>query len=136
MARLDEQGIEGKIIGLDDPYGYRITDIPGDDFKKLNYALGDKVTVVIVTIRSPTRSPTKERLWTCRRDSRCSTSIREGEWPHGDQSRETSRKTHQIAPDRNDFHPPKVGVTGWLPRKRRKGVAGFAGPILPNPAGL
>jgi S-adenosylmethionine hydrolase len=46
-AKLDEKGIEGKIIGLDDPYGNLITDILSDDFKKLNYRLGDKVTVVI-----------------------------------------------------------------------------------------
>ena len=42
-----DKGIEGDIIGLDDPYGSLITDIPGDDFKKLGYALGDKVTVLI-----------------------------------------------------------------------------------------
>src|SRR3979411_1539199 len=34
-----DKGIEGDIIGLDDPYGSLITDIPGDDFKKLSYAL-------------------------------------------------------------------------------------------------
>lgn len=38
-----EGGIEGDIIGLDDPYGSLITDIPGDEFKKLGYALGDRV---------------------------------------------------------------------------------------------
>ena len=35
------------MIGLDDPFGSLITDIQGDDFKKLGYALGDKVTVKI-----------------------------------------------------------------------------------------
>ena len=40
-----EGGIEGDIIGLDDPYGSLITDITGDEFKKLGYALGDKVPV-------------------------------------------------------------------------------------------
>lgn len=42
-----DKGIEGDIIGLDDPYGSLITDIPGDEFKKLGYDLGDKATVFI-----------------------------------------------------------------------------------------
>jgi len=42
-----EKGIEGDIIGLDDPYGSLITDIPGDEFKKLGYALGDKIRIEI-----------------------------------------------------------------------------------------
>jgi S-adenosylmethionine hydrolase len=41
------KGIEGDIIGLDDPYGSLITDIPGDEFKKLGYNLGDKLTIQI-----------------------------------------------------------------------------------------
>lgn len=40
-----DKGIEGDIIGLDDPFGSLITDIPGDEFKKLSYRLGDKVIV-------------------------------------------------------------------------------------------
>jgi S-adenosylmethionine hydrolase len=44
---MNEQGIDGDVIGLDDPYGSLITDVPGDDFKKLGYNLGDKVTVQI-----------------------------------------------------------------------------------------
>jgi S-adenosylmethionine hydrolase len=42
---ITEKGIEGDIIGLDDPFGSLITDIPGDEFKKLGYVLGDRVTV-------------------------------------------------------------------------------------------
>jgi S-adenosylmethionine hydrolase len=44
---MNEQGIEGDVIGLDDPYGSLVTDVAGDDFKKLGYNLGDKVTVQI-----------------------------------------------------------------------------------------
>jgi len=44
-ATTTEKGIDGDIIGLDDPYGSLITNIPGDDFKKLGYNFGDKVTV-------------------------------------------------------------------------------------------
>jgi S-adenosylmethionine hydrolase len=38
-------GIEGDIIALDDPFGSLITDIPGDEFKKLGYEIGDKIIV-------------------------------------------------------------------------------------------
>lgn len=46
-ATIDEKGITGQVIGLDDPFGSLITDILGDDFKKLGYALGEKVPVKI-----------------------------------------------------------------------------------------
>ena len=46
---MNEQGIDGDVIGLDDPYGSLVTDVPGDDFKKLGYNLGDKVTVQIAS---------------------------------------------------------------------------------------
>jgi S-adenosylmethionine hydrolase len=42
-----EKGIEGEIIGLDDPFGSLVTDIPGDDFKQLGYNLGDRVVLQI-----------------------------------------------------------------------------------------
>jgi S-adenosyl-L-methionine hydrolase (adenosine-forming) len=40
-----ERGIDGNIIGLDDPFGSLITDIPGDEFKNLGYNLGDKILI-------------------------------------------------------------------------------------------
>jgi len=46
-ATIAENGISGDIIGLDDPFGSLITDIPGDEFRKLGYNLGDKVIVEI-----------------------------------------------------------------------------------------
>lgn len=39
------EGIRGEIIGLDDPYGSLITDIPAEEFKKLGYNIGDEVTL-------------------------------------------------------------------------------------------
>jgi S-adenosyl-L-methionine hydrolase (adenosine-forming) len=42
-----EKGIQGDIIGLDDPFGSLITDIPGDEFKSLAYRLGDRVPLLI-----------------------------------------------------------------------------------------
>jgi S-adenosylmethionine hydrolase len=46
-AAVDARGISGEVIGLDDPFGSLITNISGDDFKKLGYALDEKVTVKI-----------------------------------------------------------------------------------------
>jgi S-adenosylmethionine hydrolase len=44
---VTDTGIEGDIIGLDDPFGSLITDIPGDEFQKLGYKLGDRLQVQI-----------------------------------------------------------------------------------------
>jgi len=44
IAIVEEKGITGDIIGLDDPFGSLITDIQGDDFRALGYAVGDKVS--------------------------------------------------------------------------------------------
>jgi S-adenosylmethionine hydrolase len=46
-AMIDAKGITGQVIGLDDPFGSLITDIQGDDFKQLDYSLGEKVPVKI-----------------------------------------------------------------------------------------
>jgi hypothetical protein len=45
VATITDKGIDGDVIGLDDPFGSLITDIPGEEFNKLGYKLGDKVTV-------------------------------------------------------------------------------------------
>jgi S-adenosylmethionine hydrolase len=42
-----DKGIDGDIIALDDPFGSLVTDIPGDDFKKLGYTLGEKIRIDI-----------------------------------------------------------------------------------------
>jgi S-adenosylmethionine hydrolase len=46
-SNTTDKGIQGDIIGLDDPFGSLVTNIPGDDFRKLGYLLGDKVHVQI-----------------------------------------------------------------------------------------
>jgi S-adenosylmethionine hydrolase len=46
-ATMDAKGITAEVIGLDDPFGSLITNISGGDFKKLGYALDEKVTVKI-----------------------------------------------------------------------------------------
>ena len=45
LATRDAAGVTGEVIGLDDPYGALITNIPGEEFRKLGYELGDKVTL-------------------------------------------------------------------------------------------
>src|SRR5437762_13018394 len=46
-STLTDKGISGDIIALDDPFGSLVTDIPGDEFKKLGYNLGDKLRIEI-----------------------------------------------------------------------------------------
>ena len=46
-AKIDAKGIAGEVIGLDDPFGSLITDIQGEEFKQLGYALGEKVPLKI-----------------------------------------------------------------------------------------
>src|SRR5271163_1443266 len=46
-ATIEAKGNTGTVIGLDDPFGSLITDIEGEDFKKLGYEIGDKVTLKI-----------------------------------------------------------------------------------------
>jgi S-adenosyl-L-methionine hydrolase (adenosine-forming) len=42
-----DKGIAGDIIGLDDPFGSLVTNIPSDEFKKLGYSFSDKLRVEI-----------------------------------------------------------------------------------------
>jgi S-adenosyl-L-methionine hydrolase (adenosine-forming) len=44
-AVATDKGIEGEVIGLDDPFGSLITDIPAEEFKNLGYKLGERVTL-------------------------------------------------------------------------------------------
>jgi S-adenosylmethionine hydrolase len=46
-ATATDKSIDGHIIALDDPFGSLISDIPGDEFKKLGYNLGDKFRIEI-----------------------------------------------------------------------------------------
>ena len=46
-AVFDAKGVNGDIIGLDDPYGSLITDIKREDLAALGYVLDDKVPVQI-----------------------------------------------------------------------------------------
>jgi S-adenosylmethionine hydrolase len=47
VSVTSEKGIDGDLIGLDDPFGSVISDIPADEFKALGYTIGDRVTVLL-----------------------------------------------------------------------------------------
>lgn len=47
VATVTDKGIDGEVIGLDDPFGSLITDIPGEEFKKLGYNYGDRITLLL-----------------------------------------------------------------------------------------
>ena len=42
-----DRGIQGDLIGVDDPYGSLISNITGEQFKQLGYSLGDKILLQI-----------------------------------------------------------------------------------------
>jgi S-adenosylmethionine hydrolase len=42
-ATVTDKGVAGDVIGLDDPFGSLVTDVPGDVMKTLGYNFGDKI---------------------------------------------------------------------------------------------
>lgn len=46
-AKLNERGLSGEIIATDGPFGNLVTNVSGDDFKKLGYQRGEEVSVVV-----------------------------------------------------------------------------------------
>jgi len=47
VSTTTDKGIDGDLIGLDDPFGSVITDIPADEFKTLGYKIGERVAVLL-----------------------------------------------------------------------------------------
>ena len=47
VSATTDKGIDGDLIGLDDPFGSVITDIPADEFKTLGYKIGERVAVLL-----------------------------------------------------------------------------------------
>jgi S-adenosylmethionine hydrolase len=47
VSTTTDKGIDGDLIGLDDPFGSVITDIPADEFKTLGYKIGERLTVLL-----------------------------------------------------------------------------------------
>jgi S-adenosylmethionine hydrolase len=48
-AVTDSSGINGLVVALDGPYGNLVTNIEGEDFRKLGYLFGDTVRVAVGT---------------------------------------------------------------------------------------
>ncbi|HEX6501876.1 MAG TPA: SAM-dependent chlorinase/fluorinase [Terriglobales bacterium] len=46
-AKLNEHGLSGEIIATDGPFGNLVTNVSGDDFKKLGYQRGEDISVVV-----------------------------------------------------------------------------------------
>ncbi len=44
---IDERGISGSVVALDGPYGNLVTNIPGEELRRLGYAPGDAVRVTV-----------------------------------------------------------------------------------------
>ena len=47
VSTTTDKGSDGDLIGLDDPFGSVITDIPADEFKTLGYKIGERVAVLL-----------------------------------------------------------------------------------------
>jgi len=47
VSTTTDKGIDGDLIGLDDPFGSVITDIPAEEFTALGYKIGERVTVLL-----------------------------------------------------------------------------------------
>ena len=50
-AKLDGRGINGEVIDLWEPYGNVVTNISGDDFRKLDYDFGQNVPVMLANAK-------------------------------------------------------------------------------------
>jgi S-adenosylmethionine hydrolase len=48
-AAIDVSGIKGLVVALDGPFGNLVTNIEGEDFRKLGYRAGDTVRVAVGT---------------------------------------------------------------------------------------
>ncbi len=74
-----EKGILGEVIGLDDPYGNLITDIPGDALKQLGWMPGENIGIQIG--KRGYTIPYAKTSQKCRPAIRCCMSIREAASP-------------------------------------------------------
>jgi S-adenosylmethionine hydrolase len=107
-ANVTDKGIEGDVIGLDDPFGSLITDIPGDEFRKLGYNLGDKVTVLLNKkpfiapfMKTFMDVPVGEALLYIDSRGRVGLAVNQGNFS----------QVHRITPPANIFVPKKAAGT-------------------------
>jgi S-adenosyl-L-methionine hydrolase (adenosine-forming) len=50
-AVIDASGIKGLVVALDGPFGNLVTNVEGEDFRKLGYRWGDPVRVALGTVQ-------------------------------------------------------------------------------------
>ncbi|HLW80122.1 MAG TPA: S-adenosyl-l-methionine hydroxide adenosyltransferase family protein [Terriglobia bacterium] len=50
-SKVDEKGIRGAILALDDPFGSLISNIDGEDLEKAGYSHGDQVAVTLGSLK-------------------------------------------------------------------------------------
>jgi S-adenosylmethionine hydrolase len=105
---MNERGIDGDVIGLDDPYGSLVTDVPGEDFKKLGYDLGDKVpvqiaekSVVVPYVKTFMGAPVGESLLYIDSRGRVGIAVNQGNYA----------TKFNVAPPAKIFIPRKGSVT-------------------------
>jgi S-adenosylmethionine hydrolase len=104
VANVTDKGIDGDVIALDDPFGSLITDISKDQFEKLGYNLGDKITVqlnkkpfTLPCAKTFMNVPVGEPLLFIDSRDRVSLAINQGNFSN----------VHKIAPPGTIFIPKK-----------------------------
>ncbi|HEY1423325.1 MAG TPA: SAM-dependent chlorinase/fluorinase [Candidatus Acidoferrum sp.] len=108
-AKVDDKGITGDVIGLDDPFGSLVTNISRDDFDLLGYALGDKITVqinkkpfVVPYEKTFMTVPVGDDLIYIDSRHRVGIAVNQGSYS----------KKHGIVPPATIFIPKKAGAAG------------------------
>jgi S-adenosylmethionine hydrolase len=108
ISVMNERGIDGDVIGLDDPYGSLVTDVPGEDFKKLGYDLGDRVpvqiagkSVVVPYVKTFMGAPVGESLLYIDSRGRVGIAVNQGNYA----------TKFNVAPPAKIFIPRKGSVT-------------------------
>ncbi len=112
-----ERGIDGHVIGLDDPYGSLLTDIPGEEFRQLGFGYGDILLIVIdkkqITlpyVKTFMEVPVGDPLLYIDSRDRVGIALNQGNY---------SRKFH-ITPPATIFIPRRgLPLEGKPPRRRR-----------------
>ena len=104
-AKLDDRGITGEAIAIEEPYGNVITDISGDDLRKLGYESGQGVRLTLGTTELSLTfvksfgdvAAGKPLLFTDSRSGRLCLAINEGDFA----------KQYGVTPPRSIFVPKK-----------------------------
>jgi S-adenosylmethionine hydrolase len=119
---IEEKGITGDIIGLDDPFGSLISDIPGDEFKNLGYDFGEKVifqlngkTLVLPFVKTFMDVPVGDPLLYIDSRGRIAVAINQGNYS----------KKFGIEPPATIYIPRKGAPAG---KKHEKVAANLAAP--------